>query len=111
MFLNLIVAELEHLELIREGSLGRLGLCEEVDHLAIREGLLDVLIVEVDNGVAIGERFPLDSVIEDDLLLSVLVDSLDFAIMTDKLLDNFLVRQSLAMVLFGELKTEIFFLI
>lgn len=55
MFLNLVVAELEDLQLIRKGRLRRLCLGEVVHNLAVGECLLDVLVVEVDNGVAVGE--------------------------------------------------------
>ena len=111
VLLDLVVAELEHLELIREGSLCRLGLSEVVDHFAVREGLLDILVVEVDDSVSIGERFALDSVIEDDFFFAILVDALDFPIVTDILLNDFLVRQSLAVILLGEFQTKVLFIV
>ena len=107
MLLDLIVAELENLQLVRERSLGRLRLSEVVNYFAIGECLLDVLVVEVDDGVAIWERLSFDSIIEDDLLLSVLVDPLDLSIMPHVLLDYFLVLQGLAVILFGEFETEV----
>lgn len=91
MFLNLIVAKLEHLELIREGSLRSLRLSKVVAHFAVWEGLLDILIVEVDDCVAIRESLPLDPVVEDDFLLAVLVDALDFSILANVLLSHLLV--------------------
>ena len=108
VFLDLIVAELENLELIWERGLCGLSLSEKVDNLAIRERLLDVLVIEVDDCVAIREGLTLDSIIKDDLFLAVLVDALDLPIVTNVLLDDLLVRVRLVVVLLGELQAEIF---
>ena len=108
MFLDLVVAELENLELIWERGLCGLGLCEEIDDFTIRERLLDVLVIEVDDCVAIREGLTLDSVVEDDLLLAVLVDALDLAIVTDILLNDLLVGMCLVVILLGELQAEVF---
>lgn len=102
VLLDLIVTELENLQLIRERGLRSLSLSEVVNYFAIRECLLDVLVVEVDDCVAIWERLSFDSIIEDDLLLSVLVDPLDLSVMPHVLLDYFLVLQGLAVILFRE---------
>ena len=111
VLLDLIVAELEHLQLVRECGLRGLRLSEVVDHFAIRECLLDVLVVEVDDRVSIRERLSFDSIIEDDLLLSVLVDPLDLAVVAHVLLDHLLVLQGLAVVLLWELEAEVFLLV
>ena len=108
VFLDLIVAELENLELIWERGLCGLSLSEKVDNLAIRERLLDVLVVKVDDCVAIREGLTLDSVVEDDLLLAILVDALDLAIVTDILLNDLLVGMCLVVILLGELQAEVF---
>ena len=107
MLLNLIVAEFEDLQLVRESRLSGLSLSKEVNHLAICKGLLDVLIVEVDNRVAIRERLSLHSIVEYHLLLSVLVDPLDLSIMPNILLDHFLVWHSFVVVLLWESETEV----
>ena len=91
VLLDLVVAKLEDLQFIREGRLRRLCLGEVVDNLAVGECLLDVLVVEVDNGVAVWEGLTLDSVVEDDFLFAVLVDPLDLPIMPHVLLNDFLV--------------------
>ena len=111
MLLDLIVAEFEDLQFVRERALSRLGFRKVVDNLAVRERLLDVLVVEVDDCVAVRERFPLDSVVEDDLFFAVLVNALDFSILADVLLSYFLIRRRLVMVFFGVLKTVIFLLL
>ena len=108
MFFDLIVAELENLELIWERGLCGLSLSEKVDNLAIRERLLDVLVVKVDDCVAIREGLTLDSIIKDDLFLAVLVDALDLAIVTDILLNDLLVGMCLVVILLGELQAEVF---
>lgn len=108
MFLDLIVAELEHLQFVRESCLRSLCFCKKVDDFPIRERLLDILIIEVYDGVPVWERLSLHPIVEDDLLLAVLVDALDFTIVTHELLHDFLIRNGLPMVLFRELQTEIF---
>ena len=73
--------------------------------------MLYILIVEVDDGVAVRERLALDPVIENDLFLAVLVYALDLSVVANELLDNFLVGNGLPMVLLGELETEVFLFI
>lgn len=111
MLLDLVVAELEDLQFVREGRLRGLCLCEEVHDLSICKGLLYVLVVKVDDSVAIREGLPLDTVIEDDLFLAVLIDPLNLTIVANILLDHFLVRQSFVMVLLGELEAEVLFVV
>ena len=45
--------------------------------------LLDILVGEVDYGIAIGEHLPLNPIRELDFFLSVLVDTLDLPVFTD----------------------------
>jgi len=111
MLFDLIVAEFEDLELIRERRLSSLSLSEVVDDLAIREGLLDVLVVEVDDCVSVWERFAFDAVVKNDLFFTVLVDSLDLSVMTYILLDYLLVLKGFAVILFRKSETEVFFLV
>lgn len=87
----------------------RLG--KEVNHFTIRECLFDILVVEVNDGISVRERFTLHAIVENDFFLAVLINTLDFSIMADILFDNFLVGQGLAMVLFWEFETEIFLFI
>jgi hypothetical protein len=61
-------------------------------------GLLDIVVIEVDNGVSVGEDFPLNSIVEDDLFFPILINSLNLTIMPDNLLDHFHVCWILAMV-------------
>ena len=71
VLLDLLVAELEHLQSIDKCGLGCLCLCKVVNHLLIREGLLDVVVVEVHDGVAVRVRLSFDSVAEDYFFLAV----------------------------------------
>ena len=105
---NLVVAEFEHLKLVREGGLGSLCLWKVVYDLSTRESLLDILVVKVDNCVAIREGLALNSVVEDYFLLAVLIDSLNLAILSNVLLNDLLVREWLAVILFRILQTEVF---
>ena len=89
MLLNLVVLELEHLQTIWEGGLSGFGISEVVHDSLIRVSLLDVIVVKVHYCVAVWEHLSLHSVVEDHLLLAILVESLDFAIIADDLLDDF----------------------
>ena len=93
MLLDLVIAEFENLQLVRKSRLRRLGFCEEVDNLSIRKSLLDILVVEVNDSIAVWERLPFNTVVENDLFFAVLVNSLDLSIMAYILLNHFLVRQ------------------
>ena len=108
MLFNLVVAKFEYLKLVRESRLSCLGLGKIVYNFAARERLLDILIVKVYYGVTICEGLTLDSVVEYHLFLSVLIDSLNLSILSHILLNDFLVRESLVVVLLGILKTKIF---
>ena len=85
-----------------------LGLSKVVDDFLVRVGLLDIIIIEVDNRVAIGEYFPLHSIVEDYLLLPVLIDSLDLPVMPDDLLHDLHVLGVLVVVDLRELHVEVF---
>jgi hypothetical protein len=91
VLLDLPVLELEHLQSVLERSLRRLRLCEVVNYFLVRIGLLDVVVVEIYDRVAIGPALALHAVVEDDLLLATLKCALDFSIVTDDLLSNLLV--------------------
>lgn len=108
MLLNLAVGEFKNLQTVVKSGLSRFGLSEVVDYLEVREGLLDVLIIEVYNSVAIGEGLTFDSVVEDHFLLAVCVHSLDLAIASNVLIYDLLAGGGLTVVLGRELKAEIF---
>ena len=93
VLLDLVIAKFENLQLVRKSRLRRLGLCKEVDNLSIRKSLLDILVVEVNDSIAVWERLPFNTVVENDLFFSVLVNSLYLSIMAHILLNHFLVRQ------------------
>ena len=111
MLFNLAVAKFKDLKLVREGSLRCLCLGEEVDNFSVLECLLDVLVVEVNYCVSIWEGLTLDTVVENYFFLAILIDALDLTIVANILLDNFLVRQRLAMILLWEFEAEVFFFI
>ena len=60
----LVIGKFEDLKSIREGTLSSLGFCEVVHNLLVRVCLLNIVIVEIDNGVSIREDLPLDSIIK-----------------------------------------------
>ena len=104
VLLYLLVCELEHLQAVCVGRLRGLSFREVVDNTAIRKGLLDILIGKEDDQVPVWIGLPPHSIREDDLFLPRGVDTLDLAIMTDYLFDNFLIFLSLLVVLIRELQ-------
>ena len=111
MLFNLIVWEFEDLQGIWECCLSSFSLSKIVNNFAIWICLFDIWIIEVDYGVSIRERFTLDTIIEYYFLLSTCVDSLDFTIMSNILINNFRVGCIFGMILFEVLETEIFIII
>lgn len=80
MLLDLIVGELEHLQAISVSRLSSLSLSKVVDNLAVWIGLLDVLVVEVNDRIAIRKGFSPDSITEDNFLLAIGEVPLDLTI-------------------------------
>ena len=111
MLFDLVVAKFKDLKLVREGSLRCLRLGKKVDNFSVLERLLNVLVVEVNYGVTIGEGLTFDTVVENYFFLSILIDALDLAIVAHVLLHHFLVSQRLAMILLWEFQAEVFFFI
>ena len=111
MLLDLRIRELEDLKSVWIGRLGRLGLRKVINNFLIRVRLLDIIIVEVDDGVAIWERLPADAIAENDLLLAVVVRPLHLAVVSDNLILNLRVWLLLVVVLVRELHLVVLFLI
>jgi len=111
MLLDLRIRELEDLKSIWIGRLGRLGLRKVINNFLIRVRLLDIIIVEVDDGVAIWERLPAYAIAENDLLLAVVVRPLHLAVVSDNLILNLRVWLLLVVVLVRELHLVVLFLI
>lgn len=111
MLFDLVVSKFENLKTIRERGLCCLCLSEVVYNSLISIGLLDVIVVEVDNGVSVREHLSLHSIVEDDLFLSVFVDSLNLPIISNYLLDHLHVGGRLAVVVRRELHVVIFSII
>ena len=111
MLLDLRIRELEDLKSVWIGRLGRLGLRKVINNFLIRVRLLDIIIVEVDDGVAIWERLPADAIAENDLLLAVVVRPLHLAVVSDNLILNLRVWLLLVVVLVWELHLVVLFLI
>ena len=107
VLLDLVVGELEDLQAVGEGGLRGPRLRKVVDDALVRIGLLDVVVVEVDDGVAVGEHLALDAIVENHLFLSIFIHSLDLSIVSNNLLDHLHIRRRLAMVLHGELHVEL----
>lgn len=108
VLLNLTVAELEHLQAISIRSLRCPRLGEVVNNFAVWVRLLDVIVVEVDNGVAIPERFSANAIAENYLLLSVGISALHLTIVAHNALDCLRVRLLVVVVLIEELHLVVF---
>jgi len=80
MLFNLHVLEFEHLKAIWESSLSCLGFSKIIYDLWIWEGLFDIVIVEVDNCIAVWECFSSYPIAEDDFFLATKVSSLHLTI-------------------------------
>ena len=87
VLLDLIVLEFKDLETIWEGRLSRLRFREEINNFSSWERLLNVLVLEKDNLVAVRPDLSLDTVWEDDFLLAALIELLLLTLPTDDLLD------------------------
>ena len=109
VLLNLAISELEHLEAIWESRLRGLGVREEVHDLPVREGLLDVVVVEVDYRIAIRPYFPLQSIREDHFLLPVLVNPLDLPIVSNDFFRQFVGFSCFSVILTWEFKVVFVF--
>jgi hypothetical protein len=103
MLLNLLVGKFKHLKAVSEGGLRGASISEVVNHLAVGEGLLHIFIGEVNNHVAVSICLPLHAICKNNFLFTGLVDSLDFAIVANHLIDYLLVGWKLVVVLGGEL--------
>lgn len=110
MFFDLVVREFEHLQAIGEGRLGCLCFCKVVPDFLVGEGLLDVLVIEVHNCVAIWESLPFHAIVENHLFFAAGIDTLNFSIVTNLLVNDFRVCRSLSVVLTRELETVVFLL-
>jgi hypothetical protein len=110
VLLNLTIGEFEHLKSIIESGLGGLSFRKIIDYFLVREGLLDILIIKIYDGVAVRERFTLNTVVKNDLFLTIGVHSLDLAISSNVLVNNFGTGSSLGMILSWVLQAEIFLL-
>lgn len=105
---DLVVCKFENLETISEGSLSCPCLSKVVYNSLIRVCLLDVIVIEVHNGVAIWEYLTFDSIVEDDFFLSVFVDSLNLTIISNNLFDDLHISRCLVVILRREFHIEIF---
>jgi len=108
MLLYLLVREFEYLQAVCVGGLRCLGLSKVVNDLLIRECLLDVAVVEVDDCVTIGEGLSAHSIAEDDFLLSVQIRPLYLAIIANNLILDFCVLHLLVVVSIWELHFVVF---
>jgi len=111
MFFDLVISKLKHLQSIDKSCLSSFCFCKVVCDFLVWESLLDVLIVKVYDGVAVRETFTFHTIIENHLLLSRSVDTLDLAIVANDLLNNLAIGWSFTMVFFWVFETVILVLL
>ena len=111
MFFDLIVSEFENLKSIWERGLRGPRLSKVVDDSLISIGLLNIVVIEVDNGVSVWEHLSFDSIVEYDFLLSIFVHSLDLSIVSYDLFHDLHVDRCLAVVLHREFHVEFLILL
>lgn len=86
MFFDLGVGELEYLETVRVSCLSCFGLGKVINNFLVGVGLLDVVIVEVNNRVPIRESLSPHTVAKDHFLLSIQIRSLYLSIVAHDLI-------------------------
>lgn len=111
VFLDLRIRELEDLEAVRVSCLRGLGLGKIVYDLLVWIGLLDIVVIEIDDRVPVGERLSAHAVAEDDLFLAVEVRSLHFSVVADDLVLHLRILLLLVVILVRELHLIILFVI
>jgi len=91
VLLHLSVLELKNLQAVWEGRLSSLGFCEVVDDLLGGVRLLDVLVVEEDDGIAVRPALSLDSIRKHNLFLPTRERALSLAISSNCLVFDLLI--------------------
>ena len=108
VFLNLVISKLENLESIWKCGLRCLGLCKVIDHFLICIGLFNVIVVKVDDSVAIREHLPFDSIVKDHFLLSIFIYSLNLTVVPNYLLHHFVVCWPFVVIVCGKFHVKVF---
>lgn len=109
MLFNLFVLKFENLKAIRECRLCCLSLSKVINNLSIWESLFNIIVIEMDNSVAIWECLSPDPIAKYDFLLLVEVGPLYLAIIANYLLLNCRVRWIIrVVVLQWELHLKVF---
>ena len=112
MLLDLAIRKLEDLESVSIGGLSCFGLSKIVDDLLVRISLLNVVIIEIYNRIAIWERLSSNSVWENDFFFAIQECSLDFSVVAhDLLLHSCVIWVLLVMVHIWEFHLVIFLVI
>ena len=107
MLFNLVVCKFEHLKSIWESGLGSHRLSEIINNFLIRESLLNIFVIEVDNRVPIRIHLSSDTIVKNDLFLPILIHSLNLAIMAYNLFYDLVVRRIFVMILAWEFHIKI----
>ena len=80
MLFDLFVLEFEDLDAIWHCGLSCLCLVKEVDNLAIRESLFNILITEINYGISISKSFSTYTIAENNFFFTIEINSLNFSV-------------------------------
>ena len=110
MLLNLTIRKFEDLQSIRECCLGSLSFSKIINDLLVRICLLNIIIIKINNSIAIRECFPSNSIWKNYFLFAISKCPLYFAIISYDLILNIIIFSRLVMVLRWELHLVILLL-
>ena len=110
MLFYLLVSKLEYLESIRECCLGCFGFSKIINYSLIRISLFDIIIIEINDCITVWELFTLNPIVKYYFLFAILINSLDFSIITYYLLYYSCILWLFIMIHLWEFHVIIFFL-
>ena len=109
MFLDLSISKFKNLQSVRECGLRSLSFSKVINNFLVWVRLLYVVIVEINDCVAISPRFALYSIVENNFFLAWFESSLDFTVVADDLFNDFLVSWRLWVVFLTEFHVIVIF--
>jgi hypothetical protein len=88
VFLDLVIRKFEYLQTIWKSCLGCPFLCKIIHNSLICIRLLNIVVIEVDYSVSVWEDFSFDTIVKDNLFLSIFVFALYLTIRRDNFFDD-----------------------
>ena len=98
MLLNLTIRKFEDLQSIRECCLGSLSFSKIINDLLVRICLLNIIIIKINNSIAIRECFPSNSIWKNYFLFAISKRPLYFTIVSNDLILYVIIFSGLVMI-------------